>query len=655
MKNIIIALLLFAAVIVNGQTKYFIYFKDKGEKLLKSSEAYKKALSDLTPRAIERRKKNMGENIITEADLPLYRPYLDELEKEGIKIVRKLKWFNAVSAFINKADIRAIESFPFVKEVSPVKSLKYEKKDIYPDEDKIFKSGSNNEYIHNYGPSLTQAELSDIPEVHNAGITGENVLIGLLDTGFNWEEAGIFQADNVLAEYDFINEDNVTKNEAGDPPTQHDHGTYVFSIIGAKEEGTLIGASFDSQFILAKTEVVGSETHLEEDNYVAALQWLEGYGVDITTSSLGYSDFDPGQDSYAYEDMDGNTTIVTKAAELAFERGVLTITSAGNEGNASWYYITAPADGFNTIAVGAVDYLNQLASYSSHGPTYDGRIKPDITTQGVSVYGASASGGYSYGGGTSAAAPIASGIAGLLLSHYPHLNNKQLRKIIQEAGLNADNPNNDRGYGLLSAKRAVNFPNLKGVDGNYRVHKSFVGVDKIAPESVTINFSVNSGEMENETMTFDGSCYYYDIPYANHGDTVQFTISYSDSTGSDFVVPSGDDYTFLFGDLNVSLVTSINRDLPDKNFYLYQNYPNPFNNQTVIEFYTATPEYSEVKVYDILGQSVKTLFKGISNEGMNRISWNGLSDSGGKVASGRYFYLLRVSGKIESKKMIMLK
>ena len=165
---------------------------------------------------------------------------------------------------------------------------------------------------------------------------------------------------------------------------------------------------------------------------------MEGYGVDVTSSSLGYSIFDPSTFSYTYRDMDGKTTIVTRAAELSFNRGVVTVTSAGNEGNFSWFYITAPADGINTLGIGAVDNNNEVAGFSSRGPSSDGRIKPDVAAQGVGVYGASAGifNGYVYRNGTSVAAPIASGIAALLLSAHPHLLNSQVRNILFETSDN---------------------------------------------------------------------------------------------------------------------------------------------------------------------------------------------------------------------------
>ena len=231
---------------------------------------------------------------------------------------------------------------------------------------------------------------------------GNGIIIGILDSGFKWKGHESLINANVISEYDFIFKDSVTENQAGDRSDQHSHGTQVFSVIGGYKDSVLIGAAFNSSFILAKTEDLRSESHLEEDNYAAALIWMESLGVDVTTSSVGYNIFDDSVFSYKYSDMNGKTTIVTKAAELAFQRGIVTLSAAGNEGDDPWFHIIAPADGFNTIGVGAVTSNNQLANFSSRGPTSDGRIKPEIVAQGVGVFFASTSGfnTYSSGNGT---------------------------------------------------------------------------------------------------------------------------------------------------------------------------------------------------------------------------------------------------------------
>jgi len=665
MKNLLFTfILILISSFTYGQEKYLIYFKDKdikpGETLNKSASLYQKALENLTERAIERRKKNMGDEIITFEDLPLREDYITELESKGIKIVHKLTWFNAVSAYMNDEQLINVKNLHFVKKVEAVKKFKY-KREESPENNlrkeipkNNLKKGSSNSGF-DYGDSFGQLELCDIPIVHSKGITGEGVILGLLDTGFDWNDHEALINVNVIDEYDFVFEDTITANEPEDASNQHNHGTSVMSEVAGFMNGTLIGASFGSSFLLAKTEYVPNETHVEEDNYAAALIWMETQGVDVTSSSLGYSDFDPpgpGPEDYTYEDMDGQTTIVTQACELAFDRGVVTITSAGNEGNSSWFYITAPADGFNTIAVGAVTPDNIVASFSSHGPTSDGRFKPDILTQGTDVFAASASGFTNYTptfGGTSAAAPLACGIAGLLLSAHPHLINVQVREILQKTSDNFNSPNNTRGYGLASAQNAINFPNLEGISGSYKMHKFFISDISINPSTVELHYSIEGGNFQQVNMTFDGNLRYnYLFSDLSNNQNLIFYFTYSDSSGGNYREPVTGNYGQLV--LDSEVVSNVPFD-----FVLNQNYPNPFNNQTKIEFDTPDNQSVELIIYNILGQKVKNLFVGIPAVGKNIFYWNGTDEFGKNVSSGIYFYTLKSQEKRLSKKMVLLK
>ncbi len=649
---------LFAAIILItsfsfGQNKYMIYFKDKGikhgETLSKTSALYQEALNSLTQRAVERRKKNMGDEIIKYEDLPIREDYINELNSLGIEVVHKLTWFNAVSAYMNDEQLIDIKAFPFVAKIEVVKKLKY-KNDEIP-QNNLEKGSSLNPNLE-YGDSFGQLELCDIPIVHSKGITGEGIIIGLLDTGFDWNDHEALINTDVIDEWDFIFNDSITANQNGDDPGQHNHGTSVMSIVGGFKDGTLIGASFSSSFLLAKTEYVPTETHVEEDNYAAALIWMENQGVDVTSSSLGYSEFDAGQSSYTYEDMDGQTTIVTLACELAFSLGVVTITSAGNEGASPWFYITAPADGFNTIAVGAVTSSNIVASFSSHGPTFDGRIKPDIVTQGVGVFAASASGFTNYSGGfggTSAAAPIACGVAGLLLSAHPHLTNIQVRKILLETAGNSTAPDNNRGYGLLSAQNAINYPNLESVGASYKMHKIFINNISIDPSTVILHYSIDGGDFMETNMTFDGSLRYnYLFPDLSNNPFLEFYFTYSDSSLGSYREPAVSNYGQLVVDTEVV-------DVIPSDFSLSQNYPNPFNSQTRINFNSSVNEVTHLEIYNILGQKVKVLFNDIPSSRLNSVYWDGRNQSGSVVSSGVYYYVLRIGEKTFSKKMVLLK
>lgn len=648
-------MLLVSSTVIFPQNKYFIYFKDKGinpgTTLNKSSQIYQQAVNELSERAIERRIKNMGDDFITYEDIPLNEEYISALQTVGVEIIHKLKWFNSVSVRMNSTQFEQIKLLNFVEKIVPVKSLTFQKPLV--DDHELYKNNST----PGYGQSFTQLNLSDVPLVHSKGITGENVIIGLLDTGFDWQRHISLNTRNVIAEYDFIFNDNITTNQPGDHPSQHDHGTLIFSIIGGYHDSVMIGAAFNSSYLLAKTEDIRSETRIEEDNYAAALIWMEGLGVDITSSSLGYSTFDSPGESYTYNDMDGKTTIVSRAAELAFMRGVATFTSAGNEGNTPWFYITAPADGKNTIGIGAVNSSNQIAGFSSRGPSSDGRIKPDVVAMGVGVYGAAAStdNGYRFASGTSTSAPIASGVAALLLSTHRHLKNTQIRSILLESSDNSLNPNNEIGYGLVSAKRAIEFPNLEFINSDYVIRKIFF-LDNINPNSVRMHYSIDGTNFTEASPTVDRIFRFsFDIPYYSQGQDIQFYFTYLDSNNTSYREPAVKNYLMKYGSLYISL----NLAIPvETDYVVSEPYPNPFlpvNHKAVrLNYKSSGNEIFKMAIIDGAGQKVKE-FNEVSSQGVNVVEWNGYSDRGYLCASGVYYLLLQLGGKEYGRKLILLK
>ncbi|PJC59461.1 MAG: hypothetical protein CO025_06070, partial [Ignavibacteria bacterium CG_4_9_14_0_2_um_filter_37_13] len=477
--------------------------------------------------------------------------------------------------------------------------------------------------------------------------TGDSVVIGILDSGFRWKLIESLVSRKVIAEYDFVFHDNNTANEAGDVGSQDSHGTSIFSLIGGYKEGKIVAPAFNASFILAKTEDIGSETHVEEDNYAAALQWMDSIGVDITTSSLGYNEFDPSTFSYAYSDMNGKTTVVTKAVELAFTQfGISTFTSAGNDGNSPWHYIGAPADGFNVIAVGSVSNSNIKAGSSSFGPSYDGRIKPEIVTQGVLDYVASVSGtstsAYGTASGTSAAAPIAAGIAAQLLSLYPHLTNVQIRQILLATAGNAASPNNEIGYGLLSSLKAISYPNLKKVDQSYSINKCFVG-ENILSQSVVLHLVQGVQTVDLPMSIGQKGVYSTNLPSYNEGDALEFYFTYSDSNLTSVREPAVGKFS----------LTSIKYETP-KAYGLEQNYPNPFNPNTTIWYSIQNSRFVSLKVYDLLGNAVTTLVNEEKTPGSYHVEFQAKLGNR-QLASGVYFYVLKVGEKIEAKKMMLLK
>jgi len=660
-----IFLIFFSSVIFYttfAQTKYLIFFTDKGigsnEQLEKSSNLYQSALSELSQKCINRRIKTLGnDNVISFEDIPILPYYISSLESQGIKIENKLKWFNAVSAYLTARQFEEISKLNFIDEIDKVRILKFN--DKLPEVIDPLKKQVYLDFPIDYGESYDQLQLSEIPIVHSKGITGESIIIGMLDTGFDWKNHESLENTTVLAEYDFVNNDTTTSDEENDQPGQHNHGTLTFSVVGGFKEGSLIGSAFGSDFVLAKTEDIRSETHIEEDNYAAALQWMENFGVDITSSSLGYNQFDASTFSYTYEDMDGKTTIVTRAAEIAFRKGVLTVTSAGNEGQTPWFYIIAPADGFNTLGIGAVTSSNEVAAFSSRGPTFDGRIKPDAVARGILVYGAQAGNynGYVRSSGTSLSAPIASGIASLLLSAHPHLNNVQLRNILLETAGNNTSPNNEIGYGLLSAVRAVEFPNLKSTQGTFTINKMFVEKEDILGNPVSINLLYNGELIEPLEMEFDGErTYTFKLPYYFNGDVLQFYFTYSDSSSNSFREPAQKNYEMIYGQMEISLNLSLERRYTD--FIVSEVFPNPFlpftHNFTRLSLKSNGNEKLKITIFDGSGQRIKS-FESETTDGENYFDWNGYSDRGLPCASGVYYYLIRLGNKDFGRKIILLR
>ncbi len=652
-------LLFFISTVIYSQTKYYIYFTDKGivenNRLNKSSMLYKAAEKELTQDAIERRKLVMGEDYITYDDIPINQNYIDQLTQLGIKIENKLKWFNAVTSYLTNQEYTIIKNLTFVKSmervgiIEIVKPIENTPKD---DSENLRKTGSVTGL--NYGLSATQNNLSDIPYVHDLGITGQGVKVGMLDSGFRWKSHPSLKNLKISSERDFVQKDDVTENQFGDASSQDSHGTACLSLMAGYDPGYLIGPAFGATIILAKTENVSSETHAEEDNYAAALEWMESQGVQITTSSLGYAnDFTEGAD-YTFANMDGKTTIVAKAVTKAYNLGVSVFTAAGNERGKPWNHIVSPGDEANAVTVGAVNSSNILAGFSSPGPSSDGRIKPEVVAMGVSNFVALTGGTYSNGSGTSYATPIAAGVAALLKSTWPHLTNQQIRDIFIATGDKYSSPNNDYGYGLVSAKRIVSFPNLKREsDGKFTINKLFADNNGVNSSTVNVIYKIGNGTFQTAKMNYDGLLKYnYTLPTFNNNEQIDFYFTYNNNSGTSVKEPSGAVYKLSYGSLTVSKITGVEDEfeIPTE-FELSQNYPNPFNPSTVIKYKVQKSSYVTLKVYDMLGREVETLV----DKNLLPGNYTAIFKLSSSLSSGVYFYTLRAGDFEETKKMILMK
>ena len=332
--------------------RVWIYFSDKDGS----------APITLSEKTIDRRAKNGIQNDNLWYDFNVPSKYIDQLLSQGINVINKSRWLNAVSALCSKSDLIKIANLPFVDQIKPVVGYARSSSLEYPDID----PGSRD---FDYGDALDQIEQINVRELHEQGYTGYGVRILVMDTGFNLSH-NAYQGINVIDQWDVINGDQETADENDEEVAngQDFHGTAVLSAIAGNAPGEYMGVAFDAEFLLAKTEDVSSETQLEEDNYVAGLEWGEENGADVVSTSLGYLDW------YEYSDMDGNTAVTTIGVDIAASLGVLCVTAAGNSGSSSWYYIIAPADADSVISVGAVSENDSIAAFSSHGPTSDGRV-----------------------------------------------------------------------------------------------------------------------------------------------------------------------------------------------------------------------------------------------------------------------------------------
>jgi len=429
--------------------KVWLFFKDKGpqsaSKLLKPGQL-------LTERSLQRRLKVKSEgNLVTQKDLPVYRPYIHEIVPHIRRLRAKSKWLNAISVEVESANISILHNFDFISKITPVIASK--RRGPQPSDANLLKTSSPvsavGEFSLDYGESFTQLNQITVPALHELGLYGQGVLICLLDGGFDlWDKHIAFNNMDIVDVWDFAENDGNIYGSS--------HGTKTLSTIGGYTPGDLIGPAFQASYLLARTEVVATETPVEEDYWVAGLEWADSLGADIVSSSLGYSEFDLGYDSYTYEDMDGETAVTTIAADMAVDNGMLVVNSAGNEGNSSWKYITAPADGNNVLAIGAVYDDNSRVYFSSLGPTFDGRVKPDLAAMGYSVRVASTadSTSFTYSNGTSFSCPLAAGSAALLLTAYPYLTPFEIHEVMRSTASQAANPDTMLGWGIIDIEAA---------------------------------------------------------------------------------------------------------------------------------------------------------------------------------------------------------
>ncbi|MCP4568571.1 MAG: S8 family serine peptidase [FCB group bacterium] len=439
---------------IDGNAKIWVFFTDKN---VFDKNQFSRAASEIsmTERARQRRIK-MGRQEVTFADLPVHKDYILEIETLGAKLRRQSRWLNAASFDIPLEAVDLVNSLPFVSRIRPMVGFFGEPSKVSSADKSMFRSAFGPTVL-NYGISQGQLDMINVPAVHELGVTGAGVLVGMFDTGFRKDHiafSDIIADGRLLAEYDFVFDDFEVQNEVEDVSSQHNHGTYTWSTLGGESDGSLYGPAYGSSFLLAKTEDLRSETPVEEDNWLAAVEWADSIGVQVISSSLSYG----YNDWYDYSDLDGETAIITQAANLATSLGIVVCNSMANSGPGSGT-LGAPADALEILSIGAVNFSEDIASFSSRGPTYDGRIKPEVCAQGVSTYCASASSStsYSYVNGTSLSTPLVGGAVALILSARPSLTPQQVRLALMNTADNAATPDNTYGWGVIDVLAALNW------------------------------------------------------------------------------------------------------------------------------------------------------------------------------------------------------
>lgn len=450
---------------------FWVYFKDKGpEDPATRAAALEQCRASLDARTLARREaRRTAPGLVDERDLPVCAHYVRQVQLKGAKLRVTSRWLDAISIEANPGQIREIGLLPFVDHVAPVRRGTTNRP--APTRSETGGPGDSDGGFRSldYGWATDQNAQINLIALHDAGFTGAGVRIGILDTGFELTHSAFRDADHplkVVAAHDFINDDGIVGFESGDPYGQFFHGTWILGTIGAYKPGELVGGAFDAEFILCKTEDLSSETPVEEDYYVAGLEFAESNGADVCTSSLGYIDW------YTQADLDGRTAVTTIGVNIATENGVVCVTAAGNSGHDDdprTSHLIAPADALRVLTCGAVYDEGNVPGFSSDGPTADGRVKPELLARGVDTISVSVSdeNGYDWVSGTSLSTPLLASVAACLVQAHPDWTVDQLRGRLMYSATDyvtqrAPDPSFVRGYGIADAYAAHTFVDCNG-------------------------------------------------------------------------------------------------------------------------------------------------------------------------------------------------
>ncbi len=621
-------------------------------------------------------------------DLPLDPDYIVQVEETGLAVRNYSRWFNAVSVRANRAQQDRLGEMDFVRHLRPVRRLRRPSAPREPADDSTASKISVQE-----GPFPEHLEIIGVTGLHNQGYKGEGVRIALLDNGFHYLDHKAFSHFQVVAARDFVNGDDVVTDEANQPVTgdetvsnQNIHGARVLSLLVADDPEGLAGVTPEAEYILAKTEDNGAELPIEEDRWIAGLEWADSLGADIVSSSLGYTTWDDDS-GYAFEDLDGETALTSIAAGMAVRRGIIVVLSAGNQGNNwDWPYITVPADAPGVIAVGAVDRRLKIASFSSRGPTADGRIKPDVVAPGQEVpVPHIRRGDYTRMDGTSFAAPLVSGVCALLLQIHPSWDPEQMLDKLRATATDLGEAGEDTVYGwglvhglrasglviepLLLADSAVDFSLDFSAMGDGHVGNGSTGEVPFSVRFSDNRGAAGTGQIIVWDITNNGA---ESVFLIGDGGAVELvagasltTDSTTDSEGMALVTfdAEGDKTA---GRTSISVVASTSAPNSDNTIrelrveysitwvVRREPFPSPATMREVyFPLHLGTQDEAEValQVFDLAGRLVAELEAGDYSPSKQALRW----DIPEKIANGLYFYRLTASTFTRSGKIAILR
>ncbi|MEO5999884.1 MAG: S8 family serine peptidase [Chitinophagaceae bacterium] len=629
-------------------SRYIIIFKNKKETpfTLANPSLY------LSEKSISRRSR---QNIpVDSTDLPITPAYIESIRSvKNVRILNKSNWLNQLCISTTDPNALAtINSFSFIKATTPValrvmSSSTYDpQKDIELEEpfSRLNRTGSVSANSLNYGNTFNQVHLHNGEYLHNLGFTGEGITIAILDAGFfGYKTNPAFDSvrlqNRVLGEWDFV---------AGEQSVNEDntHGMYCFSIMAANRPGTMVGTSPKAKFYLFRTEDVSSEYPVEEQNWAAAAELADSLGVDMISSSLAYSDFDVPSFSYSYTQRNGNTAIVTRAADLAAQKGIIVMNSAGNSGasTSDLKFIGCPADGDSVVAVGAVDATGAIAAFSSIGPNGAGKRKPNIVSVGVATTLAGIDGNPESGNGTSFANPNIAGLIACFWQAFPEISNMNIIDAVQRSSHKYNNPDDRFGYGIPDFKKAFAILIKKSFNGTISNEKCIVNFNWASKVDKTMRY-----EVERKTGTDTG---YTKIAAINGTSSIFAMGSYSfrDTIRSlsptvvryrlKQILPGDSALVLLDSSISITSICLTNNDIIVS--------PNPFNNNINVVVNSSEPiQKISIGLYNMLGQRLY-YFEGSKPAGLYSHAIPGAG-----LPAGGYIITIRDNRKmIYSKKIV---